>query len=90
MSGPRRALFAGILLGRLIAGAETPELPELSGGALPLRIPGIHSAWERVSKNPLDPEANGALGMLLHSHEQLETAETCYQRAHILQPRDKR
>jgi tetratricopeptide (TPR) repeat protein len=43
-----------------------------------------------MMKNPLDPEVNGALGMVLHAHDQLEAAVICYQRAHILQPYDKR
>lgn len=42
--------------------------------------------YESVKKNPNDAAANGELGMVLHAHEQLESAGICYQRARILDP----
>jgi tetratricopeptide (TPR) repeat protein len=47
----------------------------------------IENAYERLQKAPSDPDANGKLGMLLHAFEQLESAQVCYRRARLLDPK---
>jgi tetratricopeptide (TPR) repeat protein len=88
-----RGLVFGLLIGACFAlnsRSQTSELPELAEPALPLGFPAVESAWRRISKDLLDPEANGWLGMLVQAYDQLETAEICYRRAHTLQSSDRR
>jgi tetratricopeptide (TPR) repeat protein len=46
----------------------------------------VQKTLQRLQTTPEDPEANGRLGMLFHAFEQLDSAETFYRRAHLLDP----
>ncbi len=47
----------------------------------------VRAALNQVSAQPNDAAANGRLGMVLHSYQQLDLAETFYRRAHLLDPK---
>jgi tetratricopeptide (TPR) repeat protein len=65
-----------------------PSIPKLDLAAYrpQLRAPA-EKAYQALQAKPLDPDANGNLGMLLHAFEQLESAEICYRRARSLDPK---
>jgi len=46
----------------------------------------IEPAYQAVLAKPSDPNTNGNLGMVLHSFEQMESAEVCYRRARRFDP----
>jgi tetratricopeptide (TPR) repeat protein len=72
-----------------VAGSPAPgfELPPLSAGDYPAALgERLAAALERARKEPQDAGRAGALGMLLHAHEQLEPALACYRRARHLDP----
>ena len=47
----------------------------------------LQSAYDAARSRPMDADANGKLGMLLHAFEQLESAEKCYRRARQFDPK---
>ncbi|MCZ6816464.1 MAG: tetratricopeptide repeat protein [Planctomycetota bacterium] len=59
------------------------DRPSIADAASAKRFSDAH---ERLESDPLDPIANGTLGMLLHAHGMLEGAEACYRRATALEP----
>jgi len=62
-----------------------PELPQLSMDKfLPAVREQIEKAYQAVRAYPKDAAANGKLGMVLHAHDQYESAAVCYRRAHLL------
>ncbi len=64
-----------------------PELPQLAiDKFLPAIREEVRKDYEAARANPRDPAANGRLAMRLHAHDQLQSAETCYARAHLLEP----
>jgi protein O-GlcNAc transferase len=77
-------LVSALACGR---GEKLPELPEipLEGFSPAVRVE-IEKAYAGVRSQPRDAAANGHLGMVLHAHQQIATAEVCYRRAHQLQP----
>lgn len=92
-----QTLFLTLLLGgtsSLRLAAQTPNLPDLP--RLDLKDvaaaarPAIQEAYDAAQAHPLDAEANGKLGMILHAHNLFEEAEICYQRAHLLDPKSFR
>ncbi len=68
-----------------------PALPTLAfeemGEEARERLEAVHGASTRA---PDDPETVGRLGMLLHAYQQYGSAEPCYERAHLLAPREFR
>ncbi len=46
----------------------------------------LDAAVRDASTHPEDAGASGRLGMILHSYRQLDLAEICYRRAHLLDP----
>jgi tetratricopeptide (TPR) repeat protein len=65
-----------------------PSVPKLDLASYrpQLRTPA-EKAYQALQAKPSDPDANGKLGMLLHAFEQTESAEICYRRARILDPK---
>lgn len=65
-----------------------PDLPRLTIASFRPNIRDqVQKAYQEVEGKPKDPDANGRMGMLLHAFEQYESAEICYRRARILDPR---
>ena len=46
----------------------------------------VEAPYHALQAKPLDSKTNGNLGMVLHSFEQLESAEVCYRRARRFDP----
>ena len=67
---------------------DLPALPRLTIATYrePLRAE-IEKAHRRAAANPSDADSSGQLGMLLHAFGQTETAEVCYRRARVLDPK---
>jgi tetratricopeptide (TPR) repeat protein len=65
-----------------------PALPEVETSRFlsAVRQP-IEQALADAKTKPIDPEANGRLGMVLHANGQLAAARVCYERAAILDPK---
>ena len=71
------------------ASSETPqpELPRLPLEQYPPELRArVSEALARAEGEPRSAGAAGALGMLLHAYDQLESAEACYRRAWRLAP----
>lgn len=70
------------------ASAQTlPELPALSVENFEPDIrEQISKAYADAKAKPRDAQAGGWLGMTLHTYEQYDFAEVCYERAHRLAP----
>ncbi len=67
--------------------AALPDLQQLSmANFLPAVRERVQKAYDDARAHPKDPQANGKLGMVLHAHDQLESATVCYQRARLLAP----
>ena len=67
---------------------DLPDLPKLVIDKLRPQIRDqVQKAYQDASARPRDVEANGRLGMLLHAFSQFESAELCYRRARILDPK---
>src|SRR5689334_17015510 len=67
---------------------DLPDLPRLNFVNFRPQIrQRVLQAYREVEAKPKDPDANGRMGMLLHAFEQYESAELCYRRARILDPR---
>lgn len=70
---------------------ELPSVPALdTSGFLPAVRISLEEARKELDAAPEDPEKNGLLGMRLHTHDRLQAALICYQRAHLLAPREHR
>ncbi len=64
-----------------------PELPQLAFDKMLSQIRAeVQEAYDAALTHPQDATANGKLGMVLHAHGLLGEAETCYRRAHVLDP----
>jgi superkiller protein 3 len=64
-----------------------PALPEISPESFAAEIrPRVIEALEAVKAAPESAQANADFGMLLHAHQQYQTAEIFYQRTRILEP----
>lgn len=50
----------------------------------------VQKAYEAAKAKPRDAEASGWLGMTLHAYEQYDLAVVCYERAHLLAPKEFR
>src|SRR5215210_9193458 len=76
----------------LVARAQTlPELPAISFENFEPEIrEQVRKAYEAAQAKPRDAQANGWLGMTLHSYEQYEFAAACYERAQLLAPAEFR
>jgi len=92
----RACIVAALLL--LLTACSNRSTSDERGGALPpipklkmesyrpeIRVQ-VQKVYQALQANPEDPNANGNLGMLLHSFEQLESAEVCYRRARRFGP----
>src|SRR5438045_5018797 len=67
---------------------DLPDLPTLTiANFRPQIREKVQRAHEDVTARPKDPEINGRLGMLLQAFSQFESAEICYKRARILDPK---
>jgi tetratricopeptide (TPR) repeat protein len=68
--------------------ATLPSLPWVTIASFRTTIRDqVQQAYREVAAKPNDPDTNGRMGMLLHAFEQYESAEVCYRRARILDPR---
>jgi len=86
-----RTVVAALLLGAPAYGQSLPPLPTLPLDTYeePARAQ-ISAADQAARQNPDDADRNGQLGMLLYANEQYEFAETCFERAHALDPGEAR
>ena len=67
---------------------DLPDVPRLTiANFRPQIRDRVQKAYEDVRARPKDAEANGRLGMLLQAFSQFESAENCYRRARILDPK---
>lgn len=68
-----------------------PELPVVAAeGFGPEVREQVRKAYADAQSKPRDAQANGWLGMTLHTYEQYEFAAICYERAHLLAPTEFR
>lgn len=68
-----------------------PAIPKLDLGSYrPELRAQVQKALKQLQAKPEDPEANGQIGMLFHAFEQLDSAETFYRRARMLDPAGSR
>ena len=95
----RRRYLPAIIAILLVDGCSAPSHPARTEGDFP-DLPRlifanfrpqireqVQQAYREVEARPKDPDANGRMGMLLHAFEQYESAELCYRRARILDPK---
>jgi tetratricopeptide (TPR) repeat protein len=62
-----------------------PPLPNVVTTGFPLRVRAqVDNAVRDARAHPEDGDASGRLGMVLHAYQQLDQAEDCYRRAHLL------
>jgi tetratricopeptide (TPR) repeat protein len=67
---------------------DLPALPRLTiANFRPQIRDRVQKAYQDVEAKPRDAEANGRMGMLLQAFSQFESAELCYQRARMLDPK---
>lgn len=79
------------LLAPALHAQTLPELPVIAlEGFEPDIKEQIQKARDRVQTNPRDAEANGWLGLTLHAYDLYESALPCYERAHLLAPKELR
>jgi tetratricopeptide (TPR) repeat protein len=65
-----------------------PPLPKVITSGFPARVrTQVDTALRDASAHPEAAAACGRLGMLLHTYSQLDLAEICYRRAHLLDPK---
>lgn len=88
-------LAAGVialcLFASLVAAQTLPEFPVLSVENFEPDIRAqISKAYADAKAKPRDAQASGWLGMTLHTYEQFDFAEVCYERAHKLAPAEFR
>lgn len=73
------------------ARGSLPPLPNVKADTFPPETRAqVQQAYEAALKYPKDPEAVGKLCMLLDLYHRSGDAVQCYQRAHLLQPREFR
>ena len=78
------ALSAGLACRR----QEPSPLPKVVTGQFPSRIRAqVDASVQQATAHPDDAGASGRLGMVLQTYEQLDLAEICYRRAHLLDPK---
>ncbi len=78
----------GNLACRTAAPTPIPPLPNVVTTGFPARVRAqLDAARAEASAHPEDAGFSGRLGMLLHTYEQLDLAEICYRRAHLLDPK---
>lgn len=64
-----------------------PELPAINmANFFPVVREQVEKAFQAAQANPKSAEASGALGMILDTYEQYDSAAVCYQRARWLDP----
>jgi tetratricopeptide (TPR) repeat protein len=64
-----------------------PPLPKVVTAGFPVRVRAqVDAAVRDALVHPADGAASGRLGMILHTYQQLDLAEICYRRAHLLEP----
>lgn len=89
-----KALFVVGCLCLLIFAVDAQTLPDLPNLALdgfdPEIKEQIQKAQTRLQTKLRDAEANGWLGMTLHTYEQYDGAALCYERARLLAPTEFR
>jgi tetratricopeptide (TPR) repeat protein len=68
--------------------SSVPPLPRIVLETFPPSIrEKVHEAYTRALANPLDPQANGQLGMILQAYNPPDSnAEICYRRARAIDP----
>jgi tetratricopeptide (TPR) repeat protein len=77
--------IASVLTGQVVN--ATAPLPPLTLSNLPTSTRfELQRAYDSAAAAPADASASGRLAMLLHAHEQYESAQTCYRRAGELDP----
>jgi tetratricopeptide (TPR) repeat protein len=87
-------IVTALVLGVSARAQSPPSLPPLP--TLPLDTyeeparAQISAAYQGARQSPNDADRNGHLGMLLYANEQYEFAETCFERAHALDPGEAR
>ena len=68
-----------------------PNLPVLPLENMSLVVrQQVQEAYIKARQDSTSAYSNGYLGMVLHAYGQLEAAEICYERAHLLRPREFR
>ena len=93
----RLRIGLGICVAWLILGAcgtdqvrSTGTIPALPRIDLNAFVPDVRAklrpALRAAEASPQDAQASGELAMVLHAHDQLALAETCYRRANLLDP----
>ena len=86
--------LSAVLIACLWAGQQVnpaPSLPSLALRGLPEPTRSeLQRAYEAAATDPNDAQKVGALGMLLHAHEQYGSAERSYRIARSLEPRSLR
>src|SRR5262245_48640739 len=82
------AIAASLFLGSCRSAGSLPPLPVISTASfVPSIREEVEAAVAQAKARPNDAAAVGHLGMVLHAHEQLESARQCYQRAALLEPK---
>jgi tetratricopeptide (TPR) repeat protein len=65
-----------------------PPLPKVVTSGFPVRVRAqVETALRDSSAHPEAAAACGRLGMVLHTYSELDLAEICYRRAHLLDPK---
>jgi tetratricopeptide (TPR) repeat protein len=81
-------LFVIAVASSLLSATELPPLPQLKNTNLfPVVQKQLEEAYQLADAHPMDPAANGKLGMTLDTYEQYALAEVCYIRANKLDPK---
>ena len=81
-------LAAGLVITGCGKTQPVPPLPKVETSGFPARtLAQINAAYQQALANPDSAEESGRLGMVLHAYQQLDLAEICYRRAHLLAPK---
>lgn len=81
-------LLAFLAVPSLFAATSLPPLPKVGTAHLfPVVQRQVQEAYQAAIAHPMDPQANGKLGMLLDTYQQYPLAQVCYLRAHRLDPK---
>jgi tetratricopeptide (TPR) repeat protein len=81
-------VFILIAASTMLPATSLPPLPNLKIADLfPGVVKQVDEAYQAARAHPEDAAANGNLAMVLDTYEQYSLAETCYQRAHLLNPK---
>jgi tetratricopeptide (TPR) repeat protein len=80
--------FVLVAVPALLPATELPPLPQVKTTNLfPVVLKQLQEAYQFAHAHPMDPAANGKLGMTLDTYELYTLAEVCYIRAHQLDPK---